>query len=486
MASTGDYARLTVPDQFFPHPGQYVTFRLQYSGSSNTIRGKYGTLKIYGYDVGGCTGIKITQRLDSAVGGQWYEDYEVDSGLLGISYPEWSPEIPTITISGEMKAVVEIGDERDGEGHVINSTFSSDEQLVNMIITSAPHVAEFIHTPYHATGSTYSVCLYCENVYNASNAITHRESMQSYRISVYDSNRNFLYDCGEEYDFDTNIQSNIWYNLYNLKDNTTYYIRGRIKSNGGTSFYTEYTPLTVHYSAIPAGSDNFKLVPQLGTIRMELDLENVAHTDVVFSRTVYNENNYLELVKIEGNDDTVIAIDKFPIPKKWYTYKAVVYNGNTIVQTYYQNIEYNNQYVTISDALGSYSAVGNITKHPINRNNRGTTVEAMDSKYPYYILNGSPDYDSGQVDGLFSTIDDDCKIETDNAAYADILRAWLNNGRAKLLTYYTGEAWIVTVNNIATTDPNNNDIFNTSFNWTAIADADRMSEYVRLGLVLNE
>ena len=109
----------------------------------------------------------------------------------------------------------------------------------------------------------------------------------------------------------------------------------------------------------------------------------------------------------------------------------------------------------------------------------------MDSKFPYHILNGEPDYDSGTVDGFFAELDE-CTVNTDNGALSKILRSWLNNGKAKLLTYYTGEAWIVAVNGVSTTDPENNDVYNTSFNWTQIGDATKMSEYVRLGLIHNE
>ena len=457
---------------------------MQYSEDLTT---KYATLIIDGYrledDVTGIVydGYKETQQLMGAIGGQWYTEYNVDSGLLGVSYPERTGGLYT---SGKMQARVEIGRTLDNDGYVINPEFVSNVTLVDMIITRTANVAEFIYTPYNPTGSIYKISLHSDYIYEA--GLTSSEDVQSYRIFLYDSNRNLIKDSGELYDWDTNVYGNAWYTLYDLKDNTTYYVKGRVTLNGGTSFYTEFTPINVHYDDIPISSDKFTLSQSLGEVKMSLDLTGVTHTKVVFSRTVFNESDYLELTKVEGNEDTMVAYDKFPIPKKSYTYKAVVFNGDLIVDTYYQNINFTSQYVTISDILGSYSAVGNITKHPINRNDRGAIVAAMDSQYPYYIVNGSSDYDSGQIDGFFSTIDDECKVETDNAAYADFLRAWLNNGNAKLLTYYTGEAWIVSVNGVSTTDPNNDDVYNTSFNWTAIGDANIMSEYVRLGLVINE
>ncbi len=286
------------------------------------------------------------------------------------------------------------------------------------------------------------------------------------------------------YDWDTNVYGNKPYTIYNLKDDHTYYVKGRITLNGGYSFNSDYVELNVNYADTPSGSDEFTLTPYLGTVKIKLDLTGITHTKVVFSRTRQNENDYLEIATVENPNDIVTSTDKFPIPKYAYTYKAVVINGSIIVDTYYQNILFTDSCVTISDIFSSYSAVGRITKHPINRNDRGSILETMDSKYPYHILNGEPDYDSGSVDGMFADLDD-CVVDTDNSALSDILRAWLNNGQAKLLTYYTGEAWIVSVNGVSTTDPENNDVYNTTFNWTQIGDATRVSEYVRLGLVTN-
>ena len=478
MASLATYAKLTPPSQFVPHPNQNVLFRLQYS---EDLTGKYGTLVIDGYDIAGYTGYKVTHQLMIATAGQWYTEYVVDSGLLGIAYPEW--QSGSLLTSGKMQARVEIGDELDSDGYVINPVFTSNVTLVDMIIIRSDPVY-FIYTPYNSAGSTYKICPYCDYIYEA--GASGNEDVQSYRITLYDDNYNLISDSGELYDWDTNIYGNSWYPLYDLQDDHTYYVKCRVTLNGGMSFNSGFEQITVNYADIPAGSEEFTLTPQLGTIKMSLDLTGVTHTKVVFSRTAYNEADYLELATVENPNSIVTAVDKFPIPTKQYTYKAIVFNGDLIVDTYYQNINYNNSYITISDIVGSYSAVANITKHPINRNDRGAVLETMDSKYPFYILNGSPDYDSGQIEGFFSTINDDCTVEMNNIALSNALRAWLNNGNAKLLTYYTGEAWIVTTKGISTTDPENNDTLNTSFSWTAIGDAGIMSEYIRLGLVINE
>lgn len=482
MASLATYAKLIPPQQFVPHPGVNVLFRLQYS---EDLVLKYATLIIDGYSITDLTtentytGYKETHILGMAIGGQWYSEYSVDSGLLGIAYPERTGDVSTL---GKMQARVEIGDELDNNGYVINPIFTSSVCLVDMVITRS-NPPYFIYTPYNSISSTYSITPYCDYIFSM--GVESNAEVQSYRIFIYDINYNLIQDSEELYDWDNGIYGNSQYTLYNLIDGETYYLKLRITLNGGYIFTSDYETITVNYEDTPASSDEFTVVPKLGTIQLHLDLTGVNHTKVVFSRTVQEESDYLELATIENPNNTVMAIDKFPIPNKNYIYKAIAFNGELIVGTYYYNINYINNYITISDAIGSYSAVGDITKHPINRNDRGTILETMDNKYPYQIINGSADYDSGQITGMFSTIKDDCIVEMNNQALSNILRAWLNNGRAKLLTYYTGEAWIVAVNGISTSDPNNNDVYNTSFNWTEIGDTSKVSEYVRLGLVIN-
>ena len=479
MASLNNYAKLVAPSQF--RPEEDTLFRMLYSSD---FVGYKATLIIYGYeqiDVDGSrefNGTKQTKILDSGEGGQWYEDFIVTGGTLGFS--------PTGTssgyyCSGKMQAKVEIGNELDDNGYVINPIFTSNVVLVDMLVISSGGIY-WLNTPYNTDCSRRTVSIYIGNAvsYGASGC----SDIQSYRFWLYDEQKNLLRDTEELYDWDTNIQSNINYTYYNLDNSKTYYVRARIILNGGYSFYYDYEPIIVNYSSEPTFSSNFISKNVIGGVNLSLDLSGVIHNKTVFSRTELNANEYLEIKTVEGNSDLITVLDRYAIPNKEYIYMASVYNGQTIVNTYYTKIKYISNCICISDIFGCYTAVADITKHPISRNDRGSTQEAIDSKYPFHVINGSPDYDSGTIDAFFSDVDE-CEIEIDNKSYSDILRAWLNNGRAKFLSYYTGEAWIVTVFTIQTTDPDKKDIYNTTFKWTQIGDANKLSEYIRLGLVIN-
>lgn len=488
MASLATYAKLTcTPKQF--RPEETVRFRLQYSHDLTTTN---GTLYITNtrWD---SSSQEATQKLDTAIGGQWLAEWVIPGGTLADSPSPEEPTIPDIKV----QAYVEIWDEVENEDHELEKRvlWTSNVVLVDMLMMwdgdlyfVAPGSLDEVYQ-YNTNKSSCTVGL--RYIPRGDAGVSGDKDLQGYRFYLYDSGHNLVYDSGEMYNWDSNIYSAINYTFSDLKDNSTYYLKARVSLNGGYVMYrpegqTSYIPIHVHYSDSPVLSDHLKLESIPNGVKCSLVDMTIPYTSYKVSRTVLYESDYIEIGTGMVLDPYVI--DKYAIPKTEYVYKVVVYNGSLIVATYYNEIVYESSCVKISDILGCYTAVGDITKHPISRNDRGQILEAMDSEFPYHVINGAPNYDMGSVDGLFSDLDDDCKVITDSdylAAKADILRAWLNNGRAKLLTYYTGEAWIVSVKGIQTTDPENNDIYHTTFQWTQIGDAKLISEYVKLGLILN-
>lgn len=344
---------------------------------------------------------------------------------------------------------------------------------------------------YHATNSTCTVEIrYRYNSMNIDNSDSSNK-LNTYQFILYKSDKKTVkFDTDQLKTWDTNSQETATYTFRDLEDNSTYYVRSIITLDGGYTLSCpsngEYLPIYVHYSDRPTLSEHLKLTNTPSGVECELDT-TVPYTSYSISRTRYNESEYIDIGT--AIDPATKIVDSYAIPKEDYIYKVIVYNGELIVATYYNEIVYESNYVKISDALGCYTAVGDVTKHPISRNDRGQILEAMDSIFPYNIVNGAPNYDMGSVDGIFSDLDDDCKFVVDSdylAAKADILRRWLNNGRAKLLTYYTGEAWIVSVKGVQTTDPENNDVYHTVFQWTQIGDASLIPDYVRLGLIISD
>lgn len=481
MATVYTFARLTPPRQF--RPEEDVIFKLEYSEDlvalpATLIIDGYsdyweGSPEVPAYDYHEYRQVQIPH---TSLGNTWdvgYEEYLVPGGSLGKTPP---PEQPMAYWTGTVRARVEFD---LGEG----KTFTSNTVVVNMILMWDDDL-KFLHTPYVATTSTFSPMLY----YTARHSFGEYDSMyvNSYRFYLYDSHYNLIEDSGEMYDWNSYTLANSWFKFKGLKDNHIYYVRAKVTLNGGYVFWRGYERITVHYSELPEGSPEFTTNNSSTGINLILDLTNIPHDRILITRSVVSEDIWLEIKDIQTSEDKFITQDHYAIPNVPYIYRAIVYNGNGIAGTYYCYSTFSSNWVTISDIYGSYSAVGSIEKYPISRNDRGQEYEAMNNVYPYYIINGDTNFDRGSVNALFAETKDDCSVDLENHEYANILRAWLNNGRAKLLTYYTGEAWIVATSGIQTTDPDNTDTLNTSFNWVQIGDAFDINSYPSHGLVVND
>lgn len=495
MASLATYAKLSIyrgtgsgiqtSSQFRPEDD--ITVQMQYSKDLILCR---GTLYIKGTRWDPTSAI-ATQTLDTAYGGTNMAVWEIPGGTLADSP---SPDEPTM-MGYKITAYVEIWQGEEGAPEENRKVvFKSNTLFVDMLMMwqsdlffARPGTITEVNS-YSTNKSSCTVALgyIARNDYG----LDGDNDLQSYRFYLYDSGYNLVDDSGELYAWNSNAYGSASYTFYNLKDNSTYYLRARAGLNGGYTLYRpatqgDYIPLYVNYSDTPTLSSHLILQSTPAGVKCTLD-DSVTYDRFTVSRTISSESDYLEVGSGYGQNGNVT--DRYAIPKTNYIYRVVVHNGGLVTATYYNEIIYESNSVKISDIYGCYTALGDITKHPISRNDRGSNLEAMDSEYPYHVINGAPNYDSGTVDGIFSDLDDNCNIITDSeylAGKSDILRAWLNNGRAKLLTYYTGEAWIVSVSGIQTTDPDNNDMYHTVFNWTQIGNAYRLEELVRLGVVIN-
>lgn len=471
MANVYTYARLSAPPMFSAADGGEVIFTLE---CSEDIVGSYGTFIVEGYDDGkGHTGISKEIHIYESEAGAGIIEIPVAVSELAAA-PGDDETVPRG--SGKAKARVDI---KDINGEVV---FKSNEVYVDMLIMRERDL--FIaNTPLKSTGSTFTV--YSHYVPRHDYGISGSVGIASYRYFLYDERRVLINDSGELTDWNSDMYTTSpGYTFRGLEDGKRYYITLKVTLGGGYTLYRKYEQLDVEYGDIPGTSERMKLKNIIGGVKITLE-ENLTHTHIVFSRAEQSVNEYLTLGSIYDSNDTADFTDRYAVPKKKYIYCAAVYNEDVLIETLYGTIEHISNCITVSDALGSYSAVGNITKAPINRNDRGNILEAMDSVFPYNIINGSPDYDSGTVSGVFTPVED-CAPVMDNTDHSNILRKWLNNGRAKLLTYYTGEAWIAAVSDISTTDPDNDDVYVTEFGWTQIGDAEVNTEYVRLGIIEND
>ena len=471
--NTSTYAKLIKPPQF--KPNESVTFRLEFSRDLSCSN---ATLRIYGYtldvDKGGSySGLTMTKYIGTFIAGVGVEEFVIPPNTLGEIPPDdsimyWS--------SGTMKAVVEIGD------------FKSNEIIVDMIMDlPSDTYIEPDNETLISTGSTYKLNI----VHNPRATFGSYDSneVNSYRVLLYDQDYNLINDSGVKYDWANGIYANHFYNLTNLKDNTNYYVKVKMTLVGGYTIDTNLRKLEVKYDDIPVYSEYVSLENDIAHGRVNVLINpNINYDKAIISRTVRDANDYLEIRVVnkgESNTNPIKIYDYYALPKTTYTYRVVLFNQDDIVATYYNDITHEFDGVCIADAFAGYNALAYNKKYPINKNDKSSIVEPIDTQYPISI-NSNLDYDSGNITATFAYID---KCEPDfanNAEYSKTIRHWLNNGQAKVLKFHNGECWIVATSGVSDDEPNGNDVISTSFNWTEIGNVRDNTEYARLGLILNE
>lgn len=475
--NSSTYARLIKPKQF--KPDESVKFRMEFSQDLICC---WATLKIYGYsltiDGTEYTGTSVTEYINVSWLGTGYIEFTVPANTLAVN-----PTSDNYGFSGRIKAVVEIGLNKDENGNAI-SQFKSNEVLVDMLV-QLPDDFKIVNTPLTASGSTKAIEIrYVTRTtlgnYGANN-------INSYQVLLYDSNYNLVSDSGTLYDWENNSIIYKKYTLKNLADNSNYYVRVKATLEGGYTLSTDYTPLSVKYDTTPLPSSNLALENDIVRGRVRIGIEtDVLHDKIIVSRTIKDAADYLEVLSIKSRDNTVVLYDNYALPNCTYTYKVVLLSGDTVADTYYNSITHKFDGVCVADAYGCYNAIAFEKKYPVNKNDRAGIVEPMDSVYPTAIINSPLDYDSGSITATFAYIE---KCEPDfanNVEYSKTIRHWLNNGRNKLLKYYNGECWLVSVSGVTDDEPKGSDVITTSFNWTQVGDPYDNTAYAELGLILNE
>lgn len=487
MASINTYAKLIKPPQFAAN--EESVFRLEYS---RDLSCEYATLKIYDYFLGyhdkSYSNYTQTHYINTSMAGTGIEEFIVPANSLGQIATE---QDITVGTRGQMKAVIEIGSELDGEGNAI-PLYRSNEIIVDMVYYWENDFylcgyanGEFIDNVINATSSN----VYTYINYLPRNSVSSYGSadVNSYSILLYDSNYNLIYESDEMYNWESQIERRKKVLLSDLDDNTRYYVRAKVTLVGGYTRYSLFATLTVKYAEIPPLNSEIELSNDIinGCVKVTLT-ENIDHDKIVISRAIINSDDYLEIKSINGNFYNVTFKDYYTLPNITYIYKVILYKNNDIVNTYYNIITHKMSGLCIADIQGSFSTEI-FESIDIDKNDRAGILEPMDNDKPFSIINSSLDYDSsGGITATFAE-KDECQYNfnpdgNDNTAISEKARHWLNNGNSKLLKIGNGECWIVTTNGVKT-NYSNNGLAQTTFGWTEIADAHLNESYLREGLI---
>lgn len=368
-----DYITLDVPAPF--HPDSPATFRVHFS---TNYMGKYATLVVYGYEMKTptrtYTGGKFTELANVAENREGLLEFVIPGGTLGHDTDSYS-------LNGMMRAYVVFDSTLDGDGNVNPESSTAAKSNVVYVPMSCLSNSDFTFEyteadgSYLSTGSRYTIWFHI--VFRTSAGLINGNDVNSYRVLLYDNDMNIVSDSGERKDWYAN-NPNKSYRLKNLKDNTDYYVQAIATTNSGMVLYTPLTPLRVRYNKLPAPSYRVKLSNVVNGIQINVDLTELTYTKIMISRRAYSDDGLLVLKSVDQPNTSYTFTDHFAIPKKTYVYNVVVYNGNAIVGTFSSYLLRESNHVVIADRFGCYAAIGNITKYPISRNNRGAEIEVMD------------------------------------------------------------------------------------------------------------
>lgn len=99
-------------------------------------------------------------------------------------------------------------------------------------------------------------------------------------------------------------------------------------------------------------------------------------------------------------------------------------------------------------------------------------IQTYYSKYPKSIYNGSNDYETGSAQGIFTPFNAAGEpIYEDNAKYRRDMKAFLANGKPKVLKTVEGNMWMVQIDSGFSEEYQGYlDGTDVKFNWTEIAD----------------
>ena len=210
-------------------------------------------------------------------------------------------------------------------------------------------------------------------------------------------------------------------------------------------------------------------------------------TDVLWSFVGYFDSGTLSI------DDEVLRgsfIDRSVIPNNDYYYMIIpVLYGNELASILTDDTVFcSTDGISVSDGYKTYYTNLEPKINGITQNMGSTVISTINGKYPYAFKKGSSNYISGSASGLFVPGTEDGNYIFDNTVwkYRNEFREWLCDGGAKIIKYYDGRTFLVSITDSVTDDDSEHPDKNiTSFSFTEIGDVTSTSDLIESGILQN-
>lgn len=190
--------------------------------------------------------------------------------------------------------------------------------------------------------------------------------------------------------------------------------------------------------------------------------------------------------EINTIEDFKITKQDYYNPSKKNLEYMVVSVCNGIENTYVtENIysEFDGLYICDKDNI--YGTMFNLDYCDTTRDISSSTLDLINNRYPTVVSNSISDYNKGSVSGDFIRFNQDT-MEVDlprGIKYRDDVKTWLNNKRPKILKFYDGRIWLVSITGqISDSGDEHNDLRKISFEWVEIGNVKDMETLYMSGL----
>lgn len=103
--------------------------------------------------------------------------------------------------------------------------------------------------------------------------------------------------------------------------------------------------------------------------------------------------------------------------------------------------------IILCDKNVAFQSIADASIGTVSRNRPSAVVTTLENKYPFVVYNGSSNYESGSVSGIFAEIDWEKKqFKIDNIPlYSKTVMDFLTNGSPKILKKRDGRIWMVDI-----------------------------------------
>lgn len=177
--------------------------------------------------------------------------------------------------------------------------------------------------------------------------------------------------------------------------------------------------------------------------------------------------------------------DKYIASHVPYEYTIIPVNNNIEGEYNINSITPEFDGMFIVDKDNTFSTFLN-TKVTVQRNQTSTTVNTLDSEYPFVFKNSKNNYDSGSASGVFIDYDyvtNEYKVKEGYELRVK-LNDWMLNGNPKILKMDDGRTWLINVvDNISEEQDGWTDKVTTNFSWVATGNANSALDLYTNGLI---